>query len=388
MIKYKLVAPLTNEQIIKLNQISQTNKVLIIYENTKGLTKEQILKLNNNITISITGGLSPTKEKFNNEHYQERTYYSPKELVAIIDKFEKIERKINPLWTEEEKMMFVYQQLCEYLTYDENEFNRRDASRNLLGLITGKSVCAGCAMIFKEAMDRIGIKCYYQNVRHHHAWNIVEINGKYYGLELTWDVYNKKNNVCGFQFFAREHAQKFYSNEHHNLAGEKQEKLFNLEEIPFQKLQKMYTTITEERISYKKTDYINGEETCAINDNKIIIKNNIPISVDNILMTYIRDDKTSFVIIPTEKVGKGLYEYIYLEYLPETKQVRHTKIYSETKFVSYDYEMRDNIANNLLSKERVKDKINNYNGYVGYVVKGTKGRYYREEIEKELNIHR
>ena len=35
----------------------------------------------------------------------------------------KIERKINPLWTKQEKMMFVYQQLCEYLTYDENIFN-------------------------------------------------------------------------------------------------------------------------------------------------------------------------------------------------------------------------------------------------------------------------
>ena len=83
-----------------------------------------------------------------------------------------------------------------------------------------------------------------------------------------------------------------------------------------------------------------------------------------------------------------MYEYIYLEYLNSTSQVRYAKIYSETKFVSHDYEMRDNIANNLLSKERVRDKINNYNGYVGYVVKGAKGKYYRQEIEEELNIYR
>ena len=54
----------------------------------------------------------------------------------------------------------------------------------------------------------------------------------------------------------------------------------------------------------------------------------------------------------------------------------------------YDYEMRDNIANNLLTKDRVANKVNNYNGYVGYVVQGSKGRYYREEIEQSLNIHR
>lgn len=388
MIKYILASPLTDSQIIELNKISQSNKVLIVYKNTKGLKKSQILKLNSNITISIIGGLTDTKEKFNNDYYQSRTYYSKEELVAIIDKFEKIERRINPLWTKEEKMMFVYKQLCEYLTYDENFFNGRDASRNLLGLITGRSVCAGCAMIFKEAMDRIGINCYYQNRQHHHAWNVVEIDGKYHGVELTWDVHNKKNNACGFQFFARENYQQFYSNQHHSLDGETQEQLFNLEEIPFKKLEEMYNTINEDRIGYTKTSYINGEESCTINNHKIIIKDNIPICVDNILMSYSRDDNTTFVIIPTDKTGKGLYEYIYLEYLKSSKQVRYAKIYSETKFVNYDYEMRENIANNLLSTERVQDKINNYNGYVGYVVKGLRGRYYNEEIEHELNIHR
>lgn len=389
MNKINLKAPLTYTQVYDLNQRAKTEKIIIVFESTKGLKKETIAGLSDNITISITGGLTPKKTKFNNEHYQSRTYYTKQELLGIIQRFELIERKINPLWTDEEKMMFVYQKLCEHLNYQEDYFNGKDSCRNLLGMITGKSVCAGCAMIFKEAMDRLGIKCYYQNMQNHHGWNVVEINGKFYGIDLTWDVHAKQNNRCGFLYFCREDKRKFYSNEHHDLSREEEESECNLESIPFEKLQKMYNKINEERITYKKTEYSAGQEVCQVMGKTIVIKNNQPYCLENSLMTFKRNDNTSFMVIPTGKYDKGLYEYIYLEYDYKTKEIRHTNIYSESRFITFDKNMRANIANNLLSRERVRNKINNYNGYVGYVIVDSTSRYYNPNVEENiLNIYR
>ena len=76
MKKIKINSPLTNEIIEKINLMAQKEKLIIIFDNTKSLKPDDLMKLNQNVTISIIGGLDTKKEKFNNEHYQRRTYYS------------------------------------------------------------------------------------------------------------------------------------------------------------------------------------------------------------------------------------------------------------------------------------------------------------------------
>lgn len=113
-------------------------------------------------------------------------------------------------------------------------------------------------------------------------------------MELTWDVYNKQNNKCGFACFCREDRQKFYSNEHHDISYETEEK----------------------------------------------------------------------------------------------DMVKATRIYSEMNLLVNDAELRDKISNYLLSENRVAKKINGFNGYVGYVEKGSMINYYNPNIESSLNIQR
>src|SRR5574344_2326903 len=135
MIKINVAKPLTNLVINSLNMRAKKEQIVVVFDNTRCLTFEQIAAFSTNLKISITGGLDPRKEKFNNEYYQERTYYSAKELEVIIDKFEQIERKINPLWSDLEKAMFVYKNLCEYSNYKDGYLiNGRSSSRNLLGM--------------------------------------------------------------------------------------------------------------------------------------------------------------------------------------------------------------------------------------------------------------
>ena len=353
------------------------------------LKKEDILKLNPKVRISILGGLNPNKEKFNNEHYQLRTYYTPSELASIITAFERIEKRINPMWNDLEKCMFVYKMLCEHSFYDECNYNGRDAARNLLGLITGKSVCSGYAIIFKEAMDRLGIKCYYQNREGHHSWNAVEIDGKMRAIELTWDTYDKESNKCGFRYFCRQDKNAFYSDPHHNIQGEKEEKPFDFEQIPVEVLQKALAKISVDKIHKEKTTFATGNETCTIAGHEVLIKDSIPFLSPGIrINTFVRSNGSSFLIIPTGNEKSGVKEYIYLVYLTDKKMVKATKIYSEMDLLTDDLEMRNNIANNLLSESRIATKINSFNGYVGYLEKGSNVRLYNAEFEKSLNIIR
>lgn len=389
MNKIKINSPLTNETIQRINRMAQRENTIIVFNNTKGLKPDDLMKLNQNVTVSIIGGLDTKKEKFNNEHYQKRTYYSPKELISIINFFEKIERQLNPLWSELEKCMFVYQKICEYSNYDECEYNGRDAARNLLGVITGKSVCSGYAMIFKEAMDRINIRCYYQNREGHHGWNIVELEGKLYAIELTWDTYNKKDNKCGFRNFCRENRQKFYSNKHHDISTEKDEQEFDVTECPVPILQNALKKISQERIKRIPVLNHNGIMTCSIVGQHIVIKDNIPYLQNGTTSnTFIRSDGSSFILIPTNKSNGRIREYIYLIYIPMSHTIQATRIYSEMDLLTNDKELRNNISNNLLSNQRVARKINSYNGYVGYVEKNSTLRYYSPDVESSLNIYR
>lgn len=389
MNKYIVDRPLTDDLIKKINYYAKNEKITIIFKSTKGLKKENVQKLSSNVTISITGGLDPKKNKFNNEHYQRRTYYSPSELANIISIFEKIERNINPLWNDLEKCIYIYKSICEYSNYSENVYNGRDAARNLLGMITGKSVCSGYALIFKEAMDRVGIKCYYQNREGHHSWNAVEINGKLYAIELTWDTYNKVNNNCCFFYFGKQDKKEFYANKHHDISYESEEKEFEFEKISEKVFQDALDKISMQKIYETKTMVNNGLESVKVAGKNIIIKNNIPYLVEgSSLNTFVRNDNSSFLIIPTNRSGKGVNEFIFLIYVSNEKLVRATKIYSEMNLLTSDNDLRTSIANNLLSLERVKDKINNYNGYVGYVLKNDHNKYYTQQFEESLNIYR
>lgn len=389
MNKIKMNSPLTDETIQRINASAQKEQTIIVFDNTKFLKPDDLMKLNPNVTISIMGGLNTKKDKFNCDYYQERTYYSPKELISIIKFYEQIERQINPLWNELEKCMFVYKKICEYSNYSECTYNGRDASRNLLGVITGKSVCSGYAIIFKEAMDRIGIKCYYQNKEGMHSWNIVEIDGKQYAIELTWDVNNKKNNVCGFNYFCRHDRKSFYSNIGHDVSYEKEEQEYNLVECPFQVLQETLRKVVQERIKKIPIENRNGNKMCSLGSQTIFIQGNTPyLQGSSPSNTFIRSDGSSFVIIPTNKSNNNIKEYVFLMYVPAYQIIQATRIYSEMDLLTKDQELRNNISNNLLSSQRVARKINGYNGYIGYVEKGSTLRYYSPDVESSLNIHR
>lgn len=404
MLIYDIIDTITLEDVERINEIAKTEPVKIIIPNTKGISADIIEKINETVIISVTGGLNPKKKKFNHEYYQSRTYYSSIELAQIIRAFEEIERCIVPTWNETEKCAFVYRVLCDYIDYkndeDRKNITRPKAFYNLMGMITKRNVCSGFAIVFKEAMDRIGIECHYQNKSSSHSWNIVKLDGIYRGVDLTWDsnLKPKYNNSCGFRYFAR--MKDFYEEPNHNISNEEEEIKYPVERISIEELAKIIERINKERVRKCKMSELtnidgekvqfsfgskNGTSTFYIisfSDNipqcievhedgkleeyftkKYINKNNAPYKI------YTRDDGTSFGIMSTGKSIGEMREYVLMVVRDKTEGYEFgiSPILSETDLLTKSKPLEHSIANILLERKRFIERIKYFNGYVGYI---------------------
>lgn len=86
-----------------------------------------------------------------------------------------------------EQEKYLHDKICEMSTYDSNNAMNQSAYS---ALISSSSVCAGYARAFQAACQTLGITCYYvtgTSMGRNHAWNIVNIDGKIYNVDLTWD---------------------------------------------------------------------------------------------------------------------------------------------------------------------------------------------------------
>ena len=414
-------APLTPKNIIELNSKAQNSEIIVEIENTKGQDSELIKKLSNNITISILGGLNyEKKDKYNKECYRNRTFYKPREVSNIIKTFETIERKIDPTWSQLEKAMYVYKVFVENFNYNNND---RDVdgkgeyiNRNLLVLKSRKGVCAGFSLVYKEAMDRLGIPCEYQNKVHDHVWNILKIDDKYIPVDITFDIAAKEDNrdgKCHFKHFGTN--QDFYSDRHHNIYDDPDETMYEITTIPEEVLRESYqkilrnkihkAPIKEQVINNQKVEYameqlgdkviclyrvgnnINlnyYDENNPLNTfkNSMISHNNDDITLPK-YKVFRRNDDTTFCIVKDEsKTGS----YLYCDFDNKEKVYRSYKIFSETDLINPKTSSEETtIANSLLKEERLLRKVEHFNGYVGFVKDNR--MYYDRDYEKEnLNI--
>lgn len=86
----------------------------------------------------------------------------------------------------------------DYLV-DNIEYDRTISKQNIYdvygALVKHEAVCEGYARAFKYLMDEMGVPCVIvmgkgtnsQEKTENHAWNYVQINGKWYAVDATWD---------------------------------------------------------------------------------------------------------------------------------------------------------------------------------------------------------
>lgn len=106
---------------------------------------------------------------------------------------------------------------------------------NLYGaLVEKKAVCEGYAKTFKFILDELGIPCIIvsgkatnsEGLTENHAWNYVELDGKWYAVDATWD----DPVIRGFGYITNATKHKYFlkgskvMNENHTSVGRMTEK--------------------------------------------------------------------------------------------------------------------------------------------------------------------
>lgn len=100
-----------------------------------------------------------------------------------------------------QKERYIHDTLLQVVEYDEKAIMGQSAYS---ALVNGKSVCAGYARAFQYLLQQLGIPSYYCTgyTGENHAWNIVEIDKRYYNVDVTWadsdpvtyDYFNKTDS--------------------------------------------------------------------------------------------------------------------------------------------------------------------------------------------------
>ncbi len=126
-------------------------------------------------------------------------------------KVEQIAERADTYASDYEKAKYVHDYLVQNAFYateklEEAQKTFHDSECELIYsaygcVVQGESVCAGYAKAFQVIMQEMDIDCSYvtgyaNNGRH--AWNCVELDGKYYLVDVTWDdpVGNSGEYIC------------------------------------------------------------------------------------------------------------------------------------------------------------------------------------------------
>ena len=94
--------------------------------------------------------------------------------------------QLQPGMTDYEKLLVLHDWLIDRVEYG---FDANQECFNLYGALVNRvAVCQGYSQAFCFLARMAGLDCgFLSNESMNHAWNVVQLNGKYYNLDVTWD---------------------------------------------------------------------------------------------------------------------------------------------------------------------------------------------------------
>ena len=211
----KLFYRIIEKDIEKFNIMYEEGKIEgIIIKGTSDLPTTNILKKFN---PGIKFYIDPIYEgrTYNQtiiSRYKEVPYYnrncaiySLEEIIKIVSEIEALESTIDDSWNNLEKTIYISYQIAKNISYDFT-LEQEKYNHSLRGIITGKTVCEGYALILKDILDRQYIECGISTgdgrvtekleklpqgkvIQNNHAWNVVELYFDYetrrYPIDIT-----------------------------------------------------------------------------------------------------------------------------------------------------------------------------------------------------------
>ena len=379
-----------------INEKNKTNKPLVVeVRNTIGLSVDLLNSLNDDVSIRVIGPFDkkredcykgdPAESYFANSF--ERTLYTKNELIEIIKKLEKIEQNINPYWSEIEKAYYVYEYLKTNIFYDPNfktDLVTDKDIRSLTGLLRRESVCAGFAVIYKEILNRLGLKCAYMSGivpgGGGHCWNVLLTkDNRLIPIDVTWENCNLRDGkLHNYDFF-----------------GQNIEK-FNKEHVPRKPEEKYFGCDLSSRYSEIKKDEIKQIHEISRRSK----------TLGKITTNFRRKDGTKFAVtLLDSSVNNDVFRFIYRDIYSDGRVGKPYMFISDTnyyRFINfkkfyegyvdkkriqdekerYDFCLKslDFFANDLMSKENIQNTLKNKSNYVGKINNHKRNFPYFNEI--------
>ena len=190
------------------------NMLIFTLNNLNVLDLDFLINLKNKIENH-----SQVKFKINEDDDSRNIEYSFGEISAIVAKIEELTAGIPKEMDEANKFYTIYSRVTKMITYDhmcikrskdakerlkysktytyrDHEYHkkeiRKDAAGLYGGLVDGKAICAGYALILCQALRYVGMKSQYVSgykpgAEAGHAWTQVQIDGEWYNADPTWD---------------------------------------------------------------------------------------------------------------------------------------------------------------------------------------------------------
>lgn len=217
------------------------NMLLLKINNLNDIDIDKMIKIKDNVENS-----SQIQFKVN-ENESEDVIYTFAELSAITAKITELTAGIPDELSQSDKFYTIYTRIINNITYDNKPIYetrkqdtllqeklsggylsrperreivkdykdkvkeiRRDCAGMYGGLIEGKAICIGYATILHEALKKVGLKSMiitgtsiedirqYKSIISGHAWNQVQIDGKWYNADSTSDASTcqRTGNIC------------------------------------------------------------------------------------------------------------------------------------------------------------------------------------------------
>lgn len=130
-------------------------------------------------------------------------FFDIEDIPAKINEFNlkanNILSRIDSSWNNITKARYIHDLLAQYTEYDtkyetisSSDYERYKVQMRIYtaygALVDNNAVCEGYVTAYNYLLKKAGIKSYYiQSYERRHAWNMIEINGKYYHVDLTHD---------------------------------------------------------------------------------------------------------------------------------------------------------------------------------------------------------
>ena len=307
------------KQVIRRLQSSTNDNIIIQFPNTTYLNDfvlDQLKRYSSRVSIQIIGGYDHNRiANYPNasNRLTRDNIYTVDEMKNILKEIKVIEEGLNPNWDQLQKLIYFVSKLGDRIIYHPfHEVQPSRDIRSLRGLTSGKTVCAGYAIILKELCDRNKIKCDYvegtcneEDYKKNyltHAWNIVTIQGMNIPVDLTWHANNaRKGNIMAI------------------------ENIGNVNEFV-----KSHFPGRHERIQDYKKNLVNIDGSYLRILNNIINKDSIN---RNNIYTGIRDDNTKYVVVQDKPFlidDEYFMRYIYYDLNSPNTLSKPIILYSKT----------------------------------------------------------